>query len=91
MVTVLDMLYPVLTLETLKMLPCTTLYAAPNSCDTRRFMMIDLDIECGRDVRHGMILAIAMSEMYQLKYDCNRGCTKQNAIVMLDQVYASQM
>ena len=64
MVTVLDMLYPVLTLETLKMLPCTTLYAAPNSCDTRRFMMIDLDIECGRDVRHGMILAIAMPMLW---------------------------
>ena len=55
-VTVFDMLYPVLTLETLKLLPCTTVYRAENECDSRRFMMIDLDIECGRDIRHATIL-----------------------------------
>ena len=64
-VTVLDMLYPVLTLETLKMLPCTTVYDdTTNPCDSRKFMMIDLDIECGRDVRHGTMLAIAMPMLW---------------------------
>ena len=55
LVTVVDMLYPVLTLETLKLLPCTTIFQAENECDSRKFMMIDLDIECGRDVRHSRI------------------------------------
>jgi len=55
-ITVLDNLYPVLTLETLKLLPCTTMFQGENPCDNRKFMMIDLDIECGRDVRHGTIL-----------------------------------
>lgn len=68
-VTVIAMLYPMLTLETLKMLPCRTIGSYQDSSCPRKFMMVDYDIECWRDLRHSHAywgVAIPMLFMYVL-------------------------
>merc|ERR1711871_1053379 len=60
--TCMAMLYPMLTLETLKLLPCRTL--GEGTCP-RKFMIMDYDIECWRDVRHVQIFwGIAMPMLF---------------------------